>query len=426
MSYRLEAGLRVGTKHLVCHPKLEGRKLMTLVLIDDNAPTTVVPRVPEGSATAEHPLRDLIYARPEILPVAQIEPEIGKIVAVATEVNLPGAGFIDVLLVSEFGRLIVVECKLWRNPQARREVVGQILDYARELARYGYEDLQRVISNRVGKRGNVLFELARSAGGAMSEVDFVDRVARDLSAGRFLLLIAGDGITEGTQRIGEYLGAQAGLAFDLGLIEIAEYRFHDPLTGGERRIVQPRLLARTAIIDRFVIRSEVPGTVVETVPDSPVPRARSNGGNGGTYPAWNSFRESFLAGLRFDDPGQMPPRNGGNNWMRLPLPHTVGVTLYRSTGSNLVGAFLRLNDPEGSVALDELLADREAIGGEFADAGLAGLTWQTEGDDKMLLITSPSPQPWDAAREAEQREWLGRAANQFVNSMRPRLTRITA
>lgn len=28
--------------------------------------------------------------------------------------------------MDEHGRLVVVECKLWRNPQARREVVGQI------------------------------------------------------------------------------------------------------------------------------------------------------------------------------------------------------------------------------------------------------------------------------------------------------------
>lgn len=30
----------------------------------------------------------------------------------------------------------------------------------------------------------------------------------------------------------------------------------------------------------------------------------------------------------------------------------------------------------------------------------------------------------DEACEAEQREWLGRAANQFVNSLRPRLARL--
>jgi hypothetical protein len=200
---------------------------MTLVLLDDDADAQVVSRVPEGLAAREHPLRDLIYDHPALLPLHELEPGIGRVVTVAKELNLPGAGFIDVLLVSEHGRLIIVECKLWRNPQARREVVGQVLDYARELARYGYEDLQRTVSNRLRRTGNVLFELARSAGSAMSEVAFVDRVARDLRAGRFLLLIVGDGITEGTQRIGEYLGGQAGLAFDLGLVEMAEYRFED-------------------------------------------------------------------------------------------------------------------------------------------------------------------------------------------------------
>ncbi|WP_428334180.1 hypothetical protein [Novosphingobium sp.] len=348
----------------------------------------------------------------------------------ATEVNLSGAGFIDVLLVSEHGRLIIVECKLWRNPQARREVVGQILDYARELARYGYDDLQRVISSRVGRRGNVLYDLAREAGSTMSEADFGDRVSRDLAAGRFLLLIAGDGITEGTQRIGEYLGAQAGLAFDFGLIEIAEYRFVDPDTGAERRIVQPRLLARTVTIDRFVIRNEAPGTVVETIAETAAPRTRSSSGSSGsasgTFAAWNTFRDAFIAGVRFDDPGQMPPRNGGNNWMRLPLPGTVGVTLYRSTTSGNIGAFLRFIDADGMAVLDELLADRDAIEAEFAEAGLTGLQWRTEGEEKVLSITTPSPAPWDAAREEEQREWLGRAANQFVNSLRPRLSRISA
>ena len=32
---------------------------------------------------------------------------------------------------------MLIECKLWRNPEARREVVGQILDYAKVLTRRG-------------------------------------------------------------------------------------------------------------------------------------------------------------------------------------------------------------------------------------------------------------------------------------------------
>lgn len=397
---------------------------MTLVLIDDDDGATVVPRVPHGVASAEHPLRDLIFTHPQILPLHELEPEIGRIIPVAVEVNLPGAGFLDVLLVSEYGRLIVVECKLWRNPQARREVVGQILDYARELARYGYEDLQRVISSRLGRRGNVLYELAAEAGSSLDEADFVDRVTRDLGAGRFLLVIAGDGITEGTRRIGEYLGAQAGLAFDLSLVEIAEYRFVDPATGSERRIVQPRLLARTNTIDRFVIRSDVPGIVVDTVDDSAAPSGRQRSELSANRASWRAFFDRFIEEVSFDDPAQMPPRHGGPNWVRLPMPGPVHLTLYRTTGSGKIGAFLRYTDSEGFTLFDDLLAQREAIDSEFVAAGLPALTWNEEGEEKsVIVLTSPSPLPWDEAREGEQRAWLARAANQFVNSIAPRISR---
>ena len=44
---------------------------------------------------------------------------------------------VDALYVNAAGRLILAEFKLWRNPQARREVIGQILDYAKELASWG-------------------------------------------------------------------------------------------------------------------------------------------------------------------------------------------------------------------------------------------------------------------------------------------------
>jgi hypothetical protein len=399
---------------------------MTLVLINDDAEATVVPRVPQGTATAEAPLRDLIYAYPGILPLSELEPEIGRIVAVATEVKLPGAGFIDVLLVSEYGRLIIVECKLWRNPQARREVVGQILDYARELARYGYEDLQRVISSNVGRRGNVLFELVRSAGSVMNEADFVDRVSRDLAAGRFLLIIAGDGITDGTQRLGEYLGAQAGLAFDFGLVEIAEYRFADPEGGGERRILQPRILARTQIIDRFVIRSEVPGITIDAVAEPSSSRARTRGGEASVgQAAWRAFLDRLVADIRFDDPAQMPPRYGGNNWMKLSLPGPVSLTLYRSSGDARIGAYMRFSDAEGGQLYEELLAERDAIDAEFTAAGLPALIWDDGEDGHVVTIRHASPSPWDEAREVEQRDWFGRAANQFVNSFRPRIVRIT-
>lgn len=130
-------------------------------------------------------------------------------------------GLVDVVLADENGPLVIIECKLWHNPEARRGVVGQILEHARELSRYGYEDLQRQIAIAIARRGDALYDLACEAGGTLEEAAFVERASRDLAAGRFLLVV-GDGITEGTKRIGEYLRDQAKLAFDFGLVEIAD------------------------------------------------------------------------------------------------------------------------------------------------------------------------------------------------------------
>jgi hypothetical protein len=399
---------------------------MTLVLID-NAGTTLVPRIPQGDANEEHPLRDLIFDNPAMLPLTELEPEIGRVVAVAKEFNLPGAGFADVLLVSEWGRLIIVECKLWRNPQARREVVGQVLDYARQLARSDYETLQAAISSNRRRRGNVLYELAREAGSSMNEAQFVDRVARDLAAGRFLLIIAGDGITESARRLGEYLRDQPGLAFDLGLLEIADYRFADPATGEERRIVQPRLIAKTQIIERFVIRSEVPGmTIVAEDERNIAVSARAPGASSESVAAWRSFITEFVAEVRFDDPAQMPPTWGGIGWMKLPFSGPAKPRLYRSAKSGNIGVFLSYADAEGQEVYASLYEDREAIAAEFEAAGLPQPTWANEEGTATFALATSSPLPWDAAREAEQRAWLARAANQTVNSLRPRIARLTA
>jgi hypothetical protein len=70
-------------------------------------------------------------------------------------VELPlASGFVDNLYATPDGDLIVGETKLFRNPEARREVVGQVIDYAKDLSALSYEQLEDAI-----KRGTsfVLF-----------------------------------------------------------------------------------------------------------------------------------------------------------------------------------------------------------------------------------------------------------------------------
>jgi len=100
---------------------------MTLVLLTEGqGRPRIVRRVPEGAARREDALRDLLFAHPAMLPVSEIDPGMGLLVPIARELNVPDVGRIDAFLMDARGHLVIVECKLWRNPQARREVVGQI------------------------------------------------------------------------------------------------------------------------------------------------------------------------------------------------------------------------------------------------------------------------------------------------------------
>jgi hypothetical protein len=65
-----------------------------------------------------------------LLPIGAIEPALAGAISVCTELPTP-SGFVDNLLATDRGDLAIVECKLWRDPQARREVIGQIIEYAK-------------------------------------------------------------------------------------------------------------------------------------------------------------------------------------------------------------------------------------------------------------------------------------------------------
>src|SRR6516225_9199801 len=45
----------------------------------------------------------------------------------------------------------LVECKLWKNPEARRQVVAQTLDYVSALSRWSYADLQAKVAAALRK-----------------------------------------------------------------------------------------------------------------------------------------------------------------------------------------------------------------------------------------------------------------------------------
>ncbi len=245
-----------------------------------------------GGGYDESWLQALIHDHPAVLPIQEIEPGLVDAVSVCRELTTP-SGFADNLLITPSGGIVLVEAKLWRNPQARREVVGQILDYAKDLSRWSYEDLERAVDVALGRKGWRLFDLvAGPEATADDEVGFVDAVSRNLRLGRFLCIIVGDGIQEGAEQLADFLQRHVGLHFTLSLVELALWRVPDQ----PDVLVLPRVIARTVQIERAVIRMDA-GVVA--VPAKAPPKDSSGPG----FPRPTSIsEEQFYERLAKVDP----------------------------------------------------------------------------------------------------------------------------
>ena len=82
-------------------------------------------------------LQEMLHACPELLPIDELDADFGPLVSLGREIDN-----IDNLFIAPSGRITIVETKLWRNPQATREVLAQILDYATRVSNWSYETLE--------------------------------------------------------------------------------------------------------------------------------------------------------------------------------------------------------------------------------------------------------------------------------------------
>lgn len=365
-------------------------------------------------AVSEAEIKALVQAYPSSLPISEIDPMFANPVPICMELNTP-AGPIDNFMVTPSGLPILVECKLWRNPEGRREVVGQILDYAKELSRWSSSDVQREVSRRLKQDGNPLLELVRAADPSVDEVSFNDALTANLRRGRFLLLIVGDGIREGVEAIAEYLQAHAGLHFSLGLVEMPIYALPD---GG--KIVVPRVLARTAVITRTVVA--VPAGFAIDGPQAPSGEADVDPDRTALSDTQQQFWASFLSTLHLDDPDQAIPRPPRQGYFTLSLPSPGGsawLTVYRDTRLNEVGVFLTSSrGGPGEYAMLAIVDDAASVLQEIG--GTAELRYSREGRPRIAdSIRVSSLDDLEIRNRAFA--WLAERVNTFVNVMRPRV-----
>lgn len=235
------------------------------VLVRPEGPAVTLERVALGAGLHDEAwLQALIFDHPELLPVSRIEPGFGAVVPVAREVTC-GHGSIDNLYLTPSGEIILVETKLWRNVQARREVVAQALDYVSALMRTSYADFEAAVLQAAGN-GSSLYTAVADALEPLEESAFIDAVSRNLARGRMLVIVLGDGIRAEAEALAGLLQSHAGAHFTFALVELATWRNSE--TGDILAI--PNTLSQTVMIERGILLFGDAGPRIEPVPEQAV------------------------------------------------------------------------------------------------------------------------------------------------------------
>lgn len=175
---------------------------------------------PVTTFSDESALQTLLKQSPHLLPGGDDVP-----MAVASEVAVPGIGYVDLVGVDASGNIALVECKLKANPEIRRSVVGQIFAYAAGVWKLSYEEFDQTFKVSAGAplAECVRQSLPEEKATDWNEEEFRSTVASNLAGGVFRLVIAVDQITDELKRIVLFLNEHAVpsvqvLALELGYI----------------------------------------------------------------------------------------------------------------------------------------------------------------------------------------------------------------
>lgn|GEM_PF-814580 len=123
------------------------------------------------------------------------------------------AGPIDICVVSPSGAITVVECKLNKNSEPRRMVIGQVIDYASALKSDGFSSFQQ---NWISRDGDELDQL-------LDESDVVS-LQRNLELGNINLCLAVDQIDEDLKRLVLYLSTISSEEISVSAVQLTYAR----------------------------------------------------------------------------------------------------------------------------------------------------------------------------------------------------------
>jgi hypothetical protein len=176
---------------------------------------------------------------------------ISREVSVAGEEGEAASGYLDHLFLDHEGVPTLVEVKRSSDTRVRREVVGQMLDYAANAVAYWPgERLQNLFARRCEREGlDPDAELGGHLGAEREAEEFWEQAAANLKAGRIRLVFVADAIPTSLRRIVEFLNEQMDDA-EVVAIEVKQN------VGAGLRTLVPRMIGQTAAAQAKRARAE--------------------------------------------------------------------------------------------------------------------------------------------------------------------------
>jgi hypothetical protein len=160
---------------------------------------------------------------------------------VASEEGAPDRWSLDHLFLDEEGVPTLIEVKRSSDTRIRREVVGQMLDYAANGAElWGLEKIRAAFESRYQDVEAAAQALAEFLRAAEEPERYWERVGVNLRAGKLRLIFVADVIPAELRRVVEFLNEQMERTEVLAL-EVRQYVEE----GGDRVTLVPRLIGRT-------------------------------------------------------------------------------------------------------------------------------------------------------------------------------------
>jgi hypothetical protein len=214
------------------------------LIADDNKQLVELSSAPYDS---EALLQEFLERYPNLLAGNQIDPSaprrwllVTREASVPAEADGNGRWSLDHLFLDQDGIPTLVEVKRSTDTRIRREVVGQMLDYAANgVAYWPVETVRNMFEARHQRDGTDAGQaLADHLGPDATAEAFWQQVKTNLQAGRIRMVFVADDIPAELRRVVEFLNTQMDPAEVLA-VEVRQY------VGGTFRGLVPRVLGQT-------------------------------------------------------------------------------------------------------------------------------------------------------------------------------------